>query len=141
MDQFVTRLKQKVQPCNFVDIDHEIKDQIVFNSDCVQRKALRNNLALQNLVAVARVMELSNKQAVLIEEKNQELLYHIQKPAKYSSKYDKDRLNKRGTNNNRKCIVCGNSWPHKNLCPALGHHCKSCSEQNHFKSKCKPELS
>ena len=69
MDQFVTRLKQKVQPCNFVDIDHEIKDQIVFNSDRVQRKALRNDLALQNLVAVARAMELSNKQAVLIEEK------------------------------------------------------------------------
>ena len=69
MDLFVTRLKQKVQPCNFVDIDHEIKDQIVFNSDRVQRKALRNDLALQNLVAVARAMELSNKQAVLIEEK------------------------------------------------------------------------
>ena len=80
MDLFVTRLKQKVQPCNFVDIDHEIKDQIVFNSDRFQRKALRNDLALQNLVAVARAMELSNKQAVLIEEKNQELLYHLQKP-------------------------------------------------------------
>ena len=54
IDQFVTRLKQKAQQCNFVDVDPEIKDQIVFNchADRLWRKALRDYLHLQNLVAI-----------------------------------------------------------------------------------------
>ena len=60
IDQFVTRMKQKAQRCNFVDVDHEIKDQIVFNfhSDRLRRKTLTDDLDLQNLVVHVRAIEL-----------------------------------------------------------------------------------
>ena len=63
--------------------------------DCLWRKALRDDLDLQNLVTVAaaRAIELSNKQAVLIEENNQKDLYCLQKSGKYNNKYNKDKLN------------------------------------------------
>ena len=88
IDQFVTRLKQKAQRCDLAYVDREIKDQIVFNchSDRLRRKALRDDLDLQNVVTAARAIELSNKQAALTEEKDQEDLYHLQKPGKYSNK-------------------------------------------------------
>ena len=56
--------------------------------DCLWRKALRDDLDLQNLVTVAsaRAIELSNKQAVLIEENNQKDLYCLQKSGKYNNK-------------------------------------------------------
>ena len=74
IDQFATRLKQKAQRCNFVDVDFEIKDQIVFNSHShhLQRKALGDDLDLQNLVAAVRKIRLSNKLAALTEEKHQD---------------------------------------------------------------------
>ena len=55
----------------------EIIGQIVFNchSDPLQRKALRDDLDLQSLVAAARAIQLSNNQVVLVEEKDQEDLY------------------------------------------------------------------
>ena len=63
--------------------------------DCLWRKALRDDLDLQNLVAVAaaRAIELSNKQVVLIEENNQKDLYCLQKSDRYNNKYNKDKSN------------------------------------------------
>lgn len=121
--QFTTRLKQKAQQCNFVDNNREIKNQIVFNqhSDHLQRKSLRDDLDLKNLVAAARAIELSTKQATLMEEKDQEDLYCFPKTVKYSNKCDKNKWNKKETDNNKKCCACGNSWSHKkskSSCPA-----------------------
>ena len=144
IDQFVTRLKQKAQRCNFYDNDREIKDQVVFNcySDRLRRKALRDDLDLQNLVAAARAIELSNKQAALIKKKDQEDLNRLKKPEKYSNKlkyFDKQKE----PDFQRKCFSCGDSWLHKNgksSCPAFRHTCKKCGKHNHFESKCKTKL-
>ena len=38
--EFVTRLKQKAQQCNFFGVDHDIKDQIVFICHSVSREKL-----------------------------------------------------------------------------------------------------
>ena len=89
IDQFVTRLKQKAQ-------------------SCLRRKALRGDLDLQNLVAAARAIELSNKQAALVEEKDQEDLSRLKKPGKYSNKlkyFDKQKE----PHFQRKCFSCGDS--------------------------------
>ena len=75
---------------------------------------------------------------------DREGLYRLQKPSKYSNKYDKVKSNRKETDNNRKCFACGNSWPHKNRkssCPAFGYHCKRSGKQNHFESKCKTQIS
>ena len=62
---------------------------------CLWRKALRDDLDLQNLIALAaaRAIELSNKQVVLIEENNQKDLYCLQKSDRYNNKYNKDKSN------------------------------------------------
>ena len=140
-----TKLKQKPWQCNFIDVDREIKDQIVSNchSDCLRRKTWRDDLNWQNLQAGARAIELSNKQT-LIDKKDQQDLYRLQKPGKCSNKYDKDKSNKKETNNNRKCFPCRNLRPHRNgssLCPAFGHHCKRYGKQNHLESKWKTQIS
>ena len=63
--------KQNPQRSNVVDVDCEIKNPIVFNChfDLLQRKALRDDLDIQNLVATAREIKSSNKQEPLVEEK------------------------------------------------------------------------
>ena len=93
-------------------------------------------------MAAARAIELSNKQAALINEKDQEDLNGLKKPGKYSNKlkyFDKQKEH----DFQRKCFLCGDSWPHKNgksSCPAFGHTCKKCGKHNHFESKCKTKL-
>ena len=73
-------------------------------------------------------------------------IYKIQLQLQEQSKYINDRVksNKKETDSNRKCFVCGNSWLHKNgksSCLAFGCHCKTCGKQNHFESKCKIQIS
>ena len=55
------------------------------------------------------MIELSNKKAILMEEKDQEDLYCFPKTVKYSNKCDKNKSNKKETDNNKKCCACGNS--------------------------------
>ena len=74
VEQFVTRLRQKAQSCEFGDaaaVDGQIRDQVI--SKClphnIRRKLLEKGkiLTLQQLREIARVMEDSEKQARKIE--------------------------------------------------------------------------
>ena len=74
VEQFVTRLRQKAQSCEFGDaaaVDEQIRDQVI--SKClphnIRRKLLEKGkiLTLQQLREIARVMEDSEKQARKIE--------------------------------------------------------------------------
>ena len=66
-----TRLRQLAVTCEFADVDHEIKIQIV-QSCCSHKlctKALENpSYFLTELLDAGRAMELSQKQAANIEE-------------------------------------------------------------------------
>ena len=60
IDQIVTRLKKNTR-CSFVGTDREMKDQIVLNchpDNFLQRKTLRDDLDLQNLVVAARAIKI-----------------------------------------------------------------------------------
>ena len=70
VEQFVTRLRQKTQTCEFGDaatVDEQIRDQVI--SKCLshelRRKLLQKgrNLTLPQLREIARSMEESEKQA------------------------------------------------------------------------------
>ena len=74
VEQFVTRLRQKAQTCEFGDaatVDEQIRDQVI--SKCLshelRRKLFRKgrNLTLPQLREIARSMEESEKQAPSIE--------------------------------------------------------------------------
>ena len=62
IDTFVTRLREAASRCQFHDTAREIKDQVVqkCTSDRLRRKALREDLSLDNLLKVARAMELAD---------------------------------------------------------------------------------
>ena len=72
MEQFVTRLRQKAQSCEFGDaatVDEQIRDRWLCSSHNIRRKLLEKGkiLALQQVREIARVMEDSEKQARKIE--------------------------------------------------------------------------
>ena len=71
-DAYVTRLKLLANNCGFTDKDAEIKSRIIqgFFSDSLRQKALTNkDWELKNLIDEGRAMEISRRQASLIEEK------------------------------------------------------------------------
>ncbi len=69
-DKFVTRLREAASRCQFHDIVREIKDQVVqkCSSDRLRRKALREDLNLDNLLKAAQAMELADRQAKAMED-------------------------------------------------------------------------
>ena len=74
IDEYVTRLKKASTRCEFTDKNLEIKLQIVFGciSKRVRRKALSEDISLDDLVKFSRAVELSSVQAEVIEDDKSE---------------------------------------------------------------------
>ncbi|MCG8046748.1 MAG: aspartyl protease family protein, partial [Candidatus Thiodiazotropha endolucinida] len=141
----LTRLRQLSINCDFTENDREIKSQIIqgCSSSRLRRRALREDQNLDELLKLARSMELSDKQACEIE--------HTEKSQ--SANAVRAFKNKSGTNrkkNFRKssdakihfkrqtCRNCGGEYPHvERQCPAKGKSCHACKKQNHFSSVCR----
>ena len=70
LDTFHTRLRQLAKTCEFSDINKEIKEHIILTctSSSLRRRALRENLSLENLLKLGRALELSEKQAKQVEK-------------------------------------------------------------------------
>ena len=76
VDQFVTRLREKVDCCEFGETaDENIRDQVIEKclSNRLRRKLLEGgrNLTLHDLETIARAMEASDRQVGNIENSNQ----------------------------------------------------------------------
>lgn len=69
VSEYVTRLRTKAKNCNFHDEDQEIKNQVIFSctSQTLRRRALREDYKLDELLKVARGLELSEAQATRVE--------------------------------------------------------------------------
>nr|XP_022310912.1 uncharacterized protein LOC111116221 [Crassostrea virginica] len=71
VDQFVTRLKQKAEHCNFDNADEQIRDQVIekCRSSHLRRKLLEKggDLTLEQTLTTARAFEQSQQQASGIE--------------------------------------------------------------------------
>ena len=74
VDRFCTRLRQLSVNCEFADANKEIKSQIIQGccSSRLRRKALREDMTLENLLADGRALEVSEQQATEIEKKEGE---------------------------------------------------------------------
>ena len=95
IDAFIIRLRTQAALCDFNDTDRRIKDQIVFNcySKKVCRKALTDDLSLDDLIKVARAEEKAVCQAGEIEkhsnqgdQSESETFRISRQPGKYSSR-------------------------------------------------------
>ena len=73
VETYANRLRKQAKLCNFHDIDRELKSQIIMGcmSSILRRRALRErNLTLQELLEIARNMEVAESQAKSIEDKD-----------------------------------------------------------------------
>lgn len=70
IDTFHTRLRQLSLTCEFAENDKELKSQIIqgCNLTRLRRRALREDMSMNDLLKLARSMEISDRQAIKIEK-------------------------------------------------------------------------
>ena len=131
VEQFVTRLRQKAQTCEFGDaatVDEQIRDQVI--SKCLshelRRKLLQKgrNLTLPQLREIACSMEESEKQARSFEGGSGEVRSEVNSVS--------GKTNYKGDASARKvkCFCCGYTGHKANdrRCPARGKQCRKRSK-------------
>ena len=141
VDQFVTRLRQKAQTCEFGDntaVEEQIRDQVISkcSSHNLRLKLLQKGgtLTLANLRDVARAMEQSERQARAIEGTPEEVNKVTVKTGQARQYYKKE-----GGKSQVTCFACGREG-HKvkdPRCPAIGKHCRYCKGFGHFEKVCR----
>ena len=143
VEQFVTRLRQKAQSCEFEDaaaVDEQIRDQVISKclSHNIRRKLLDKGKILthQQLREIARVMEDSEKQARKIEGAANE----VNRVGVNSNEKGNPRVD--GKQSTVRCFCCGNMGHKANdrVCPARGKRCRKCINPGHFEKVCKTKL-
>jgi len=137
VDEFHTRLRQALPGCNFQDA--EVKSQIIQGCSSIKlrRKSLENRLDLQTLLDTARTFESVDSQ---LQEMNRSTNSENIRAVSYRQSSPSEHAKPRPHNNQkyeRKCWFCGESYPHKGICPAKGTVCESCGKQNHFAKVCR----
>ena len=135
--QFVTRLKQTAQTCEFGDaatVDEQIRHQEI--SKCLLQELCRKLLQKgRNLTLpqTARSMEESEKQARSIEGGSGEVRSEVNSVS--------GKTNYKGDASARKvkCFCCGYTGHKANdrRCPARGKQCRKCNGSGHFEAVCK----
>lgn len=101
---------------------------------------MRDSPNLQQLIAQAKIYEVTEIQINQMENKNKcEPVNRITTSCK--QQYNKNKsYNKDNTSKNtiRKCMNCGNNWhiEGRKACPALNIHCYHCTKKGHFANVC-----
>ena len=128
VDQFCTRLRKEAGRCDFHDKEREIKTQILdkWKDDTFLRRAMEKERTLDNLLELARTMEISNMRAKDIGSRSGGV-NKVEQRSQHTS---------RARQSARKCFQCGYDWPHDGDCPAKGKECHRCGKINHFSSCC-----
>ena len=138
VDQFCTRLRALAATCEFADIDRELLSQIIQNcqSQELRRRALRKtDIKLNELLVLARTLEASDFQAMVISKSTEQAAINMTSTTKYAKTQQTQHYA-----NTHKCWNCGGKWPHRGgrqACPAYGKICANCSKQNHFAQHCR----
>ena len=119
------RLRELARNCEFGDIDKEIKIQLVekCTSTRVRRKALREEISLEDLLKYGRTMETSDRQIAQFESLEQSGIQvnNLDAPKSWF-------------------FFCGGDFRHpqgRASCPASRKTCSHCRKLGHFAQVCK----
>ena len=135
VDQFVTRLKNKVKSCDYESVDDIVRDKFVFSIRdlAVRERLLRDeNLTLEK----ARASEASKEQIKAMAPK--ENMKSNENPSlneiRYGGKQKKNSSRQPGSGpesvqGNSKFCGSSHSW---GSCPAFGKTCGYCQRKDHF---------
>jgi transposase InsO family protein len=137
VEQFVTRLKDKANTCEFGDHQNEhIRDQVIdkCKSHNLRKKFLeKGKITLENMVGLARASEAADRQAAAMEGGavggRSGAVNAVRKTV---SNVNKD--SKRGS-----CYRCGYTghYARDSACPARNKECSRCHQMGHFEKMCK----
>ncbi|XP_069129130.1 uncharacterized protein [Argopecten irradians] len=148
-----TRLRKLGENCEFLDLEEEIKSQIIqsCSSTRLRRRVLRDDdMTLGDILKLARSLELSDEQTKEIENKPEQIntIRRNQGRTRDTKRGNKEKgftkQNQRHGNGYQKtkdksaeCYRCGGSYPHQGQCPAKGKKCNNCQKLNHFSKMCR----
>lgn len=137
--EFYTRLQLLARKCEFADTNLEVKRQIIQGTSSIRlrRKAIEQNLDLENLLKSARAMETADGQTS--EMQRQESHWVGDSRSKTTDGLNKESSDRppRSGSRNTKCGLCGGNYPHQGNCPAQGKRCLNCEKLNHFAKVCR----
>ena len=141
IDQYVTRLRQKADYCQFEEkIDENIRDQVIEKclSNSLRTKLLEKGagLTLSQLQTMARAMEASTTQADSIASSN---TTHEVNRVQHKREKPKQQRNPRLDDKERRCYRCDNlgHLSSDEKCPARGKRCNKCHGTGHFAKCCR----
>jgi len=143
IDQFVTRLRQQADLCNFAEQkDDHIRDQLIdkCKSDVLRRQLLeKRDVTLANALEIARAKEAAEKQAakMVTNKVSQAEVNIIHSKVKPYPKQQKESQGKKG-----KCFRCGREghYAKDRDCPARNEICRKCHKTGHFQSQCRTKV-
>lgn len=137
IEQFITRLRERAEYCNFGGgTDEMIRDQVIEKciSHRLRRKLLEiKDLTLEKLRQTAQAMEFADYQAQVMEGKDPQ-----QSSENQTSSVNRiQHKNKHMTN--PICYACGRRGHIKKDpgCPALKRSCNKCGNVGYFEKMCK----
>ncbi|KAL8605547.1 hypothetical protein ACOMHN_031484 [Nucella lapillus] len=152
IDTFCIRLRRLAATCDFPNVEREIKSQILQGcySQRLSRRALRDDLNLDNLLKAARALEISDEQAEAMEVDAKSTVNAIgRRPAsrgrgvhhgplqRYQQHQHPPQRQYQRSYDNRLCGWCGGQRHPREKCPAKDKVCKNCTKHGHFVKVCR----
>ena len=147
VDQFVTRLKNKVKSCEYPSpVDDMVRDKFVFSIRDLQvkeRLLREEKLTLEKAISMARASEASKGQIKAMGPNEQNIenqtVNEIRAGGGRQEKNPPRRPRLGSGSNKGKCTFCGSSHS-RGSCPALGKTCDYCQKRDHFAKVCRKRL-
>lgn len=143
-DQFVTRLKTMVKPCEYASPEEMVRDKLVFGikDNAVKERLLReDNLTLKKASDIARTSEISKQQIHAMKSTSN--AYDVKEEYKtpgvnsvQRTQFNKKQKTKKSRSNQSTCSFCGTKHAPKK-CPAYRVTCRYCSKIGHYDTVCR----
>ena len=145
VDQFTTRLRHLASTCDFTNLSQEIKIQLIeqCSSSRLRRKALREDMKLEDILAYARTQEATDQAVSQLEkDMGHSSVHDSENPINAVRQHKLDTYGGKSkpheTTTKKTCFHCGDKFQagHIRNCKAKGKVCAACGKLNHFAMVC-----